>query len=216
MNVTMNATLKKILSSLSVFFSKKKNRRILYLVLLGLIAMGEFFYSGLVRRTFVFYSYMKENTVVEDRMLHWSRNRETDIRRYIEDALLGPVSPDLAPLFPRETRLNSFMYRDAVVFADLTESAALPLSDSDPETGGSGMGANDSSREANDSGPGGNQAAPPAGGTVFRSLLTLDEGIRRNFPYVKDVRLFIGGNEVFFEEFRGIFANPADNSKTSP
>jgi hypothetical protein len=76
------------------------------------------------------------------------------------------------------------MYREGVVYADLTESAVLP---------------------------------PSAGSwDVFRSLLTLNEGIRRNFSFVRDVRLFVGGNEVFFEEFRGIFMNSSDNSKTSP
>jgi hypothetical protein len=75
------------------------------------------------------------------------------------------------------------MYRESVVYADLSESAALPLEGS---------------------------------WDIFRSLLTLNEGIRRNFPFVLDVRLFIGGNEVFFNEFYGIFADPADNSKTSP
>ena len=116
-------------------------------------------------------------------MLSRSRDKETDIRRYVDEALLGPSFPDLDPLFPRGTKLNSFMYRETVVYADLTESAALPL-------------------EGN--------------WDVFRSLLTLNEGIRRNFPFVTDVRIFIGGNEVFFNEFYGIFAEPADNSKTSP
>ena len=177
----MKETLKKCFASLVKFFSVKKNRRLGYLTVLGLIALGEFLYLGLVRRTFVFYSNIEENTVVEDRMLRRSRNRETDIRRYVDEVLLGPVSPDSAPLFPRETRLHSFMFRDAVVYADLTESAVFaPL------------------------------------GNVFRSLLTLNEGIRRNFSFVKDVRIFIGGNEVFFEEFRDIFANSADNSKTLP
>ena len=179
----MNERLKKILSSLSAFFSKKKNRRLFYLVVIGLLALGEFLFSGLVRRTFVFYSNLEGNTVVEDRILRRSGDRETDIRRYVDEVLLGPVSPDSAPLFPRETRLYSFMYREAVVYADLSESAVMPLSD---------------------------------GGDVFRSLITLNQGIRRNFSFVKDVRLFIGGNEVFFKEFRGIFANPADNSKTAP
>jgi hypothetical protein len=177
----MNAILKKILARTSAFFSKKKNRRLFYLALISLFALGELLFSGLVRRTFVFYSNIEGNTVVEERMFRRSPNRETGIRRYVDEVLLGPVAPDSAPLFPRETRLHSFMYREAVVYADLSESAALPL---------------------------------PEGGNVFRSLLTLNEGVRRNFPYVKNVRLFIGGNEVFFEEFRGIFANPADNSKT--
>ncbi|MCL2069501.1 MAG: hypothetical protein FWH19_00765 [Treponema sp.] len=165
------------------FFGQKKNRRLSYLVLIGLIAMIEFLNAGMAKRTFIFYSNIGNNIVVEDRMLRRSRVRETDIRRYVDEVLLGPVSPNSALLFPRETRLESLMYRGGVVYASLSEIAALPV---------------------------------PEGRDVFLSLLTLNEGIRRNFSYVKDVRLFIGGNEVFFEEFRGIFANYADNSKTSP
>jgi len=162
-----------------------EGRRILclsLLVLLGLAVLADYYRLGLARRTFVFYSEIEGNTVVEDRMLRRSGDRETDMRRYVDEALLGPVTPGSEPLFPRETRLNSFMYRDEVVYSDLTESAALPF----------------------------------GGGDVYRSLLTLNEGIRRNFPYIKNVKLFIGGNEVFFEEFRGVFRNPADNSKTMP
>jgi hypothetical protein len=163
---------------------KKRTIRLFFIIVVCLVALGDFLHSGLVRRTFVFYSILEGNTVVEDRMFHRSGDRETDIRRYVEEALLGPVTPDSAPLFPRETRLNSFMYRDGAVYADLTDSAVLP---------------------------------PPGGSwDVFRSLLTLNEGIRRNFSFIKDVRLFVGGNEVFFEEFRWIFMNSADNSKTSP
>jgi uncharacterized membrane protein len=183
MNLEIKGFLKKILMSLSVFLSSKRNRRFVYLAAISLFALGEFLFSGLVRRTFVFYSFIEGNTIVEDRMLHRSSRAETDIRRYVDELLLGPVSPDSAPLFPRETRLSSFMYREGVVYADLTESAALPS--------------------------GGN-------GDVFRSLVTMIEGLRRNFPNIRDVRLFIGGNEVFFKEFHGIFSNPADNSKTSP
>jgi len=195
----MNSLLKKIFSPIGRFFGDKKNRRLIYLILICLFAIGEFYISGLARRTFVFYSYRKGDTVVEDRMLRLSANRETDIRRYIEEALLGPVSPDLAPLFPRETRLTSLMYREGLVYADLSESAALPFQDTDSGSTQSGF-----------------QGSPPEKGEVFRSLLTLNEGVRRNFTYVKDVRLFIGGNEVFFEEFSGIFANSADNRKTAP
>ena len=195
----MNSIAKKVFSSLGKFFYKKRNRRLSYVALICLIALGEFLFSGLVRRTFVFYSYLKGDTVVEDRMLRLSSGRETDIRRYIEEVLLGPVSPDLAPLFHRETRLNSFLYREGLVYADLSESAALPFQDADTGRQLSVV-----------------QGVPPEKGEVFRSLLTLNEGIRRNFPYIKDVKLFIGGNEVFFEEFRGIFMNSADNRETAP
>ena len=179
----MRAFSKSIISSLYAFFSKKRNRRLFYLVVISLFALGEFLLSGLVRRTFIFYSNIGGNSVIEDRMLRQSSNRETDIRRYVDEVLLGPSSPDSAPLFPRETRLNSFIYRGGVVYTDLSESAALPSGEN---------------------------------GDVFRSLLTLNQGIRRNFPQVKDVRLFIGGNEVFFEELRRIFTNSADNRETAP
>jgi hypothetical protein len=69
------------------------------------------------------------------------------------------------------------MYRDGVVYADLSEAALFPLE----------------------------------GGDLFRSFLTLNEGIRRNFSFVRGVKIFIGGNEVFFNEFREIFEETADN-----
>jgi hypothetical protein len=101
-------------------------------------------------------------------MLRRSGSREGDISWYVEEFLLGPESPDLAPPFPRETRLRSLLYRDGVVYVDLTESAALPFLE---------------------------QGSPGEG--VFRSFETLYQGIRRNFPYAVDVRLFAGGNAAF-------------------
>ena len=169
---------KKTLRALGKFFAVSKNRRLFYLIIIILIALGDFLYLGLARRTIVFYSGISGKMIVEDRMLRWSGNREMDIRHYIDEALLGPSLPDYALLFPRGTRLDSFMFRGNVVYADLSESALLP---------------EDSSQD------------------VFRSLLSLNEGIRRNFSFVGDVRLFIGGKEVFFEEFSRIFADPADN-----
>jgi len=165
----------------SSFFRNRRNRRILYLIAICLLALGDFLHSGLVRRTFVFYSTLEGTAVIEERFLYRSGDRETDIRRYVDEVLLGPKSQELALLFYRGVRVHTLMYRGGVVFVDLTYTAALP---------------------------------PPEVGTVFDSLLTLNKGIRRNFSYVKDVRLFIGGNHVFFNEFREIFGNSADNSKT--
>ncbi|GHV60734.1 hypothetical protein AGMMS49587_03090 [Spirochaetia bacterium] len=155
----------------------KSRRRFLALLLLGIFAFAEFMVLGLVRRTFVFYSINNQSMKVEDRMLRRSSNREFDIGRYVEEVLLGPVSPDLAPPFPRGTRLQSLLYRNGVVYADLSESAALP---------------------------------PLEGGDVFRNFRTLNEGIRRNFSYVKDVRLFIAGNAAFNHEFQRIFSVERD------
>jgi hypothetical protein len=168
---------KDTLNSLFRFFGKKRNRRLCYLIFIGIFALSDFFVSGLVRRTFIFYSNREGRMVVEDRMLRRSSSRETDIKRYVDEVLLGPVSPDSAPLFPGETRLESFMYREGIVYADLSEPALFP----------------------------------PEGGNLFRNLLTLNEGIRRNFSFVKGVKIFIGGKEVFFNEFREIFEESADN-----
>ncbi|AEF85746.1 hypothetical protein TREPR_2459 [Treponema primitia ZAS-2] len=112
--------------SLPRILRDKPKRRLLYLCLLGVLALAEFFILGLVRRTFVFYSIDNGNLVVEDRMVSKTGSREKDIARYVEEVLLGPVSLDSSPLFPKETRLESLLYRDGVVYAGLSESAALP------------------------------------------------------------------------------------------
>jgi hypothetical protein len=104
----------------------KPKRRLLYLCLLGILALAEFFILGLVRRTFVFYSIDSGKIAVEDRMVSKTGSREEDIARYVEEALLGPVSLDSAPLFPKETRLESLLYRDGAVYVGLSEPAALP------------------------------------------------------------------------------------------
>jgi hypothetical protein len=169
--------IKNFLASIGRFFRNRSLRRLFFLCVLGIFAIADFLVSGLVRRTFVFYSIDDGTMTVEDRMLRrsagTSESRELDIRRYVEEALLGPLSPESALLFPRETRLRSFLYRDGTVYADLSGEAVLP---------------------------------PLEGGDVFRGMLTLNQGIRRNFPFVRDVRLFIAGKEAYFERFRGIFA----------
>ena len=115
-----------MLSAIGHFVADRSRRRLFLLGVLGIAALVEFFTLGLARRTFVFYAIDNRMITVEDRMLKKSPSREVDVTRYVEEALLGPVSPDLLPLFPRETRLRSLLYRDGVVYADLTEDAALP------------------------------------------------------------------------------------------
>jgi hypothetical protein len=113
------------------FLSSNVKRRLLLIVVLAVAAAADFCFLGLARRTFVFYNVDNGVIVVEDRMLKHSSSREEDIIRYTEEALLGPAAPDLLPLFPRGTRLKSLLYRNEVVYADLSPEAALP-----PEEGG--------------------------------------------------------------------------------
>ena len=171
----------KIIIFLSRFLAVKRNLFLTLIVLIAIIALAEYLFLGLTRRTFVFYTAMEGNILVEDRMFRRSETKETDIRRYIDEVLLGPVSPDAASLFLRETRLLTLLFRDGVVYANFSEVSAL-------------------------------QVEFPENQTVFLSFLTLNEGIRRNFPYVRDIKFFIGGNEIFYNEFRGIFADLADNT----
>jgi hypothetical protein len=147
------------------FWGKRYNRRLLYLLVLGISALTDYLNLGLVRRTFVFYTLGEGTTVVEDRMFPVLPIQEIEIRRYVEEALLGPVSPETAPLFSRDTKLRSLLYRDGVVYVDLSEAAGLPPVED----------------------------APLKDGEVYRSLYTLEEGIGRNFSAVKEVKLFING-----------------------
>jgi len=134
---------------------------------LGIFTFYDFSNSVHIRRTFVFYGIREDIPIVEERMLPRLTSEELEIRRYIEEALLGPVSPETAPLFFRDTRLRSLMYRDGIVYADLSEFAVFhPMGDILEE------------------------------GVVFRSLQTLEGGILRNFPTAKEVRLFINGFRV--------------------
>ena len=151
----------------------KQIRRLAYLVILCFFAFIELGRSGLSRRTFEFFSYENNRSVVEDRMLRNTGSREEDIKTYVKELILGPVSLDFAPLLTKGTQLRSFMYRNGAVYADFSREAALPV----------------------------------LGGTpLFEGFLALNQGIRRNFRSVSNVKLFVNGNEVFFGEFLKIFS----------
>ena len=118
--------MKAIFGAIFNFLAHPAKRSILLIAILAIVAAIDFFSLGFARRTFVFYNADTGVVYVEDRMLKHSRSKEEDIIRYTEEALLGPVNPDLLPLFPWGTRLKTLMYRDKIVYADLTQSAALP------------------------------------------------------------------------------------------
>jgi hypothetical protein len=122
----MNALLNTILRPIAEFLESPVKRCFLFVGILLLVALVEFLSLGLARRTFVFYTISDGVIVVEDRMLKHSKSREGDIIRYVEETLLGPVSPDLLPLLPRGTKLKTLMYRSGVVYADFSSDAAMP------------------------------------------------------------------------------------------
>jgi hypothetical protein len=153
------------------FFRKKPCRRFFYLLLLGIPALFECWSGGFVRRTFVFYIRDTGKAEVEERLLPLMPSPEMALRQYVEETLLGPISPEADPLFPRETRLRSLLFRDGILYADLSLSAALPYS---------------------------------PGSDAFRGLYVLYKGLRRNFGFLRDARLFIDGKEAYYERFRGL------------
>ena len=142
------------------------------LILLPVSAFIDFYFSGLARRTFVFYDFDSGIISVEDRMSVSGRNRssrEDNIRRYAEEAVLGPVSHNSLPLFPDGTRLVSLLYRNGTVYANLSAQASL---------------------------------SPAEGGEVLKNMETLRSGIKRNFSFVNDVRFFIAGRAVYTDNLR--------------
>jgi hypothetical protein len=124
----MNGIVRTCVNGTFRFFMRPYCRRLIYLCLLGIPVLFEFLSGGFVRRTFVFYNRDTGEAEVEERMLPRMPSRELDIRQYVEETLLGPVSAGAEPLFSRETGLRSLLFREGIVYADLSPSAALPYS----------------------------------------------------------------------------------------
>lgn len=155
---------------------------LLILLAVSITASIELFIRAFARRTFVFYTIDSGIAAVEERMLRksgvkpeFSSDREVNISRYVEETLLGPVSPNSMPLFPKETRLRSLLFREGVAYVDLSEEAAMAPAELVSIVNNRG---------------------------VFTGFETLCQGIKRNFPYVKEVRFFITGKAAFAGQFR--------------
>ncbi|MDR0375637.1 MAG: GerMN domain-containing protein [Treponema sp.] len=151
----------------------KRTRRLLYLVILGAVALKNGADSDTIRRTFVFYNMKDYTPQAEEHMLLRSHSEEAALARYVEETLFGPRNPESAPLFPRETKLLSLLYRNGVVYIDLSEAAALPVVI-------------------------GNVRVVPMEGGIARGFSTLRESLARNFPLVEEVKFFIEGHSIDF------------------
>jgi len=122
----MKNIFKVVFKAVAGFFTSPVKVSFFLIFLLSLLAVAEYFYLGLARRTFVFYTLSDGIITVEDRMLKHSRSQEDNIIQYVEETLLGPVSPDLLPIITKGTKLISLLFRDGVVYANFSQSAALP------------------------------------------------------------------------------------------
>jgi hypothetical protein len=135
--------------------------------ILSIIAVGDFFISGLSRRTIAFYSEENGETLLQERFILRKWNREDDIRSFIEEIVLGPVDLNTAPLLDKGARLETFFYQNGAAVIGFSEEAALP--------------------------PGPLNAAKR---TVLGNLKSIRQDIRRNFPFIRSIRFFIDGEEI--------------------
>ncbi|MDR2792694.1 MAG: GerMN domain-containing protein [Treponema sp.] len=162
-----------ILSVIIRFFTRACTRRLLYLVILGILAFKGALSSNVIRRTFVFYDMKDYIPQAEEHMLLQSYSDETTLTRYVEDTLFGPRNPESAPLFPRETKLLSLFYSNGTVYINLSETAALPVIIE-------------------------NVSLVTMEGGIERNFATFRESLLRNFQFIKKIKFFIEGHSIDF------------------
>jgi hypothetical protein len=153
---------------------------LLPLVVLGALVVTEHLIQNRVRRTLVFYTIAEDMPVVENHLLPKEQSHELDLKRYVEEVLLGPARAGAAALFPQDTRLRMLLYRAGVVYVDLSQEAELPAS---------------------------------GGVDTRRAFETLNEGIRRNFPFIEAVLFFIEGQEAYHDTFALLTGDEQENVK---
>ncbi len=86
--------------------------------------------NGKVSRVLFFPDHLGTRLVAEQRAVPRHRSFEEGVREVVDGALLGPMRPDLARLFPRGVSVQGLVVREGTLFLDLSPAAALP----DPET----------------------------------------------------------------------------------
>jgi hypothetical protein len=111
------------------FLSRKHNAAVAGLVLLCAIALADYLTADFTRRTFLFKSMDTRQDNIEERMIMLTGSRETDISRYVEEVILGPLSPESIPLIDRNARLDALLLRENVVYIDLSEEAVIPVAE---------------------------------------------------------------------------------------
>lgn len=85
--------------------------------------------NGKVGRVLYFPDAGGTHLVAERRSVPRHPGLEAGVREVVDGALLGPMRPDLARLFPRGVTVQVLIVRERVLYLDLSAGAALP----DPE-----------------------------------------------------------------------------------
>ncbi|MDR3302670.1 MAG: hypothetical protein LBT01_09135 [Spirochaetaceae bacterium] len=92
----------------ALFFVKTPLFCLICAGILSIIAIGDFNISNLSRRTIMFYSRESGDMLIEERFIARKRDKEENVRSFVEEVMLVPVYPGAASLLDRETRLETF------------------------------------------------------------------------------------------------------------
>lgn len=109
------------------FFRDTRKRRLVYIgVVLGITLLGMGFS---VRGRYLVGGYVppgKERW--EIRFIQKQETTEENLRRFVEESLLGLQIPDSSPIFHPETQLETVMIRGKKAYLSFSAPAALPVS----------------------------------------------------------------------------------------
>ncbi len=143
-------------------------------VLVFLLSFALYFAEkGLVtRRVFFFPDAFTTKLRGEERFVKRENSESLDVKKVIDELLLGPVMPDVLHLFPQGTTLISMILKDRNLYIDFSQELIL---NSDAVNGDSV-----------------NKDAIP----LERKMLACINTIRFNFPDMKKIHFFIHGEEL--------------------
>jgi len=109
------------------FLRDPRKRRLLYIVVLLLIALLSIGFSG--RARYLVGGYVppgKERW--EIRFIQKQETMEENLRRFVEESLLGLQIPESSPIFHSDTQLETVMTRGKKAYIGFSAPAALPIS----------------------------------------------------------------------------------------
>ena len=79
-----------------------------------------------IERTLFFVEPVSKAVVMEHRLIAEKQDLELNVELLIKDELLGPALLVRDSVFPSGTRLNHVLFRDGVLYADLSLDAMFP------------------------------------------------------------------------------------------
>jgi hypothetical protein len=92
-------------------------------LVLALLSAPVLFGPSQKRSIFYFPAHASKAVRTEIRYLPVKKTQAERLSFYIDELLLGPISPDLAPVYPTDTRVSRLFIRGDELYVDITASA---------------------------------------------------------------------------------------------